>query len=254
MPKQITRLLIAFALFVGLFLVARHFLVPASFGVYGHYRADALKENTLHDMKYVDTNLCKKCHNNIDSVKKNGVHKRINCQTCHGAGNKHIDDPKLNALVKPNGREDCGKCHTINAGHLTTTIKQVNLSKHNVKEKCVKCHNPHSPGFKASFSDAKGGGDDPGVCLTCHDNKNQEKMKGKHNSLRCQTCHGTGEEHVKAPARTNITKPSKRDFCTKCHGVNGSGMIKQIDPKDHNPDNKCIDCHKAHNPLEFKNF
>jgi len=52
MPKQIQRLLIVFAVFISLFLVARHYLVPKTFGDLGHYRADALKDNKdLSDSK-----------------------------------------------------------------------------------------------------------------------------------------------------------------------------------------------------------
>jgi hypothetical protein len=254
MPLQVKRLLLVFALFVGMMIAIGYFLTPASFYQFGHYRGEALTEIANKEPKYVDVKSCTVCHDSLTAIKDSSVHKSINCQTCHGVGNKHVNNPKVNSLVKPDGREDCGRCHSLNPARLASAIKQVDLTKHNVKSKCVKCHNPHSPGFKTTVSDTKDGGSDPAACLTCHSNKNQEKMKGKHNSLSCQSCHGSGDGHIKNPTKTNITKSNKRDFCGKCHGGNGAGGIKQIDLKDHNPENKCIDCHKAHNPLEFKNF
>jgi len=44
MPVQLKTLLPLFAVFILLFLVARHFLIPESFGKYGHYRANAIDE------------------------------------------------------------------------------------------------------------------------------------------------------------------------------------------------------------------
>ncbi len=255
MPKQIQRLLIVFAIFISLFLIARHFLVPKTFGDLGHYRADALKDNKDHEMKYIDTAQCSTCHADISSVKYAGVHKKINCQTCHGAGSKHIGDPTNNLLDKPTEREFCGKCHSKNIARPSSVIKQIDLTKHNVGNKCVKCHNPHTPEIKIVIAGVDSKKDDPAVCIACHEKINNIKMTGKHKPLACQICHGSGLDHIKAPSTKNITKPSKREFCGKCHGKGlapASNFIKQIDLKEHNTDNKCVECHIAHNPLEFK--
>ena len=145
MPKQLTRLFLVFLVFISLFLVARHFLVPESFGKYGHYRADALKDNQAHEIKYVDKSECANCHFAEDSLKSTGAHKNLNCQACHGPGNLHIEDPTTNVLIKPTERAFCGKCHSKNAARSEKNIKQQDISKHNVDNKCVECHNPHNP-------------------------------------------------------------------------------------------------------------
>jgi hypothetical protein len=46
-PPQIPRLALAFGVFITLFLVLRHFLVPETFGEYDHYRAVSLIDNAL---------------------------------------------------------------------------------------------------------------------------------------------------------------------------------------------------------------
>ena len=145
MSQQIQRLIIVFLIFISLFLVVRHFLVPKSFGKYGHYDAQALKDNESQEIKYVDSKECATCHSDIDSLKTSGSHKAINCQTCHGPGYLHIQDPSANQLEKPSERKFCGNCHSLNAAKSKSIIKQQDLSKHNVENKCIECHNPHQP-------------------------------------------------------------------------------------------------------------
>ncbi len=261
MPKQVQRLLIAFVIFVGLFLLARHFLVPATFGDLGHYRADAIKDAKDHEAKYLDTIACRSCHKGIDSVKSGGVHQGINCQTCHGAGYLHAKDPKKNPLTKPTEREFCGKCHNINAAR-PSFMKQVDISKHNTKSKCIVCHNPHSPGFKAELpksstsadNSAKSNGTqiDDATCGKCHNTEYTKKQSGVHKHNNCVMCHGAGDKHITNPTANVLVKPKGRAFCAQSHGTGSTTSgIKQIDLKVHNPDGDCTDCHNPHSPMDF---
>ncbi|VAW19865.1 hypothetical protein MNBD_BACTEROID01-590 [hydrothermal vent metagenome] len=144
MPKHILRLIILFMIVIGLFLVARHFLIPESFGKYGYYRADSIEENADHDIKYVDRAECAACHDDIAALKQGGPHKNINCQTCHGPGNLHIEDPTPENILKETERELCGRCHNKNAAR-PKFIKQIDINEHNIESKCIECHNPHEP-------------------------------------------------------------------------------------------------------------
>jgi hypothetical protein len=262
MPKQITRLLIVFVIFVGLFLLVRSFLIPDSFGDFGHYRANSIKENAAHSIKYVGAAACKTCHKEIDTVKNAGVHAFINCEACHGPGYKHIGDPKANKLNKPGERADCGKCHSKNASR-PLAQKQVDLEKHNTGNKCIKCHNPHSPGMKFNVpgkqdtTGAKGEAKkiDDANCATCHSDKGTLKKSGVHKTVECQSCHGPGGNHVGSPASAKLKIPHGREFCGKCHGKGiapATSKIKQVDLKEHNVDGVCTDCHNPHSP--FKDF
>ena len=89
-PPQIPRLAIAFAIFISLFLVLRHFLTPDTFGEYGHYRGASLIENTEPEIHYAGQQACFDCHQDIEDLKKQDVHKNIHCETCHGPGQKHV--------------------------------------------------------------------------------------------------------------------------------------------------------------------
>jgi hypothetical protein len=144
-PPQITRLALAFAIFISLFMVLRHFLVPDTFGKYGHYRAASLIDNARPEIHYAGQQACFKCHQDIEDKKSQDVHSDIHCETCHGPGQKHVTKSKTEKIFKPNGREFCGSCHSLNAAKLKSAVFQVDLEKHNIGKNCIECHNPHQP-------------------------------------------------------------------------------------------------------------
>ena len=144
-PPQITRLALAFAIFISLFLVLRHFLVPKTFGVYGHYRAASLIDNAQLEIHYSGQQACFVCYQDIEDKKAQDVHSDIHCETCHGPGEKHVVNSKVEKILKPTGREFCGSCHALNAAKLKSAIFQIDLEKHNIGKNCIECHNPHQP-------------------------------------------------------------------------------------------------------------
>ena len=103
-PAHIKRLILAFAVFISLFLLARHLLVPDSFGKYGPYRAAALDDYSLFETHYAGQKACFECHQDIEDVKSQDVHADIHCETCHGPGQKHIDTGEASDILKPSGR------------------------------------------------------------------------------------------------------------------------------------------------------
>ena len=144
-PPQIPRLLLAFAIFIFLFLMFRHFVVPDTFGEYGHYRGASLVENSLLEIHYAGQKACLECHQDIEDLKAQDVHSEIHCETCHGPGQKHVKSGELADILKPSGREFCGKCHSLNAAKQKNAIIQVDLKKHNIEKNCIECHNAHQP-------------------------------------------------------------------------------------------------------------
>ena len=144
-PPQLTRLALAFAIFISLFILLRNFLVPDTFGKYGPYRAAALNDYLPLEIHYSGQQACFKCHQDIEDKKAQDVHSDIHCETCHGPGQKHVVSSKAGDVLKPSDRDFCGSCHVINAGKLKSTINQIDLNKHNVGKNCIECHNPHQP-------------------------------------------------------------------------------------------------------------
>jgi hypothetical protein len=144
-PPQLTRLTIAFTIFISFFLLLRHFLVPDTFGQYGHYRGASLEDNAVVQIHYAGHQACLECHQDIEDLKLQDVHSGINCETCHGPGQKHVVSGEASDILKPSGREFCGRCHQKNAAKPKDAVFQVDLAKHNIGKNCVECHNPHQP-------------------------------------------------------------------------------------------------------------
>lgn len=145
MPVQLRRILLVFAFFIALMLILRYFLKPKTFGELGHYRASALVDIAAKEPKFINTDDCAMCHDSIAKMKGDGNHKQINCQTCHGSGNKHVNEPEKNEMIRSKERAFCIKCHEKNAARPKNIIKQVDAAEHNKGEECVSCHNPHKP-------------------------------------------------------------------------------------------------------------
>jgi hypothetical protein len=144
MPVQLKRILLLFIAFIGMFLLARHFLIPETFGQYGHYRGDALIDVASSEMVYADKEDCYACHDDILEKLQNEMHASLSCLVCHGPGGTHVDDPQLGNIDKESGREFCGRCHDINAARSIDVVFQVDIKTHHTeKMNCIECHNPH---------------------------------------------------------------------------------------------------------------
>ena len=145
MPVQIQRLLIAFAIFIGLMLVLKYFLTPESWREYGPYRGNALKEIAAQNPKFVQMETCIMCHDSIGALKDQGFHKNLECEICHGVGYEHADDPEAYPLEIMKDGHICLRCHSKNPARPADIIKQVDAAEHCENEDCLTCHNPHQP-------------------------------------------------------------------------------------------------------------
>lgn len=137
--------------FAGLFVIAflvflaiRGFVVPKSFGQYGHYRGAAIGEIAAHPMKFAGHQACADCHSDIADTKSKGMHAHVNCEACHGALAHHASDPASVTPVKPDTAVLCARCHTASAAK-PKGFPQVNPAEHSGGAPCETCHNPHSP-------------------------------------------------------------------------------------------------------------
>ena len=59
-----------FVLAFLVFLVVRHYVVPKSFGQYGHYRGAAIGEIAARPVKYAGHETCETCHADVRTMKK----------------------------------------------------------------------------------------------------------------------------------------------------------------------------------------
>ena len=169
-----------FVLLFVVFLVVRHFVVPKSFGKYGHYRADAISEIAAHPAKFSGHETCEACHSDVADKKGKGKHAHVNCEACHGALVKvlpapppptpnvyermvalvikpmpvdppvlrHADDPASVVPELPDTTVLCARCHTASAAK-PKGFPQVVPADHSNGMACKTCHDPHSPAMDA---------------------------------------------------------------------------------------------------------
>ena len=78
------RFLGLFVLAFLVFLVIRGYVVPKSFGQYGHYRGAAIGEIAAHPVKFAGHQTCEGCHVDVADLKSKGKHAHVNCEACHG--------------------------------------------------------------------------------------------------------------------------------------------------------------------------
>jgi len=239
MPQQVTRLLLAFLVAGTVLVVARQFLVPPTFGEFGHYRAAALDSIKAHEKKYAGRQECALCHSDIDEQRAGGNHTGLSCEVCHGPAATHASAPLDLKPPIPRERETCTICHAFIPSR-PTGFPQIDPETHNRQMQCVACHSPHAPEPPVAPED----------CGACHGQIARQKSVSHHASLACSTCHTVPEEHKTSPRTTQPSRPTERAFCGGCHAQSnlaGSG-IPQVSLDGHNPGYLCWQCHYPHFP------
>jgi len=149
--------------FVGLFVIAflvfwviRGYVVPKSFGKYGHYRAAALGDIAAHPAKFAGHQTCESCHSDIADAKAKGAHAHVNCEACHGALANHANDPASVTPVLPDTAVLCLRCHTASAAK-PKGFPQIVAADH-YPAPCQSCHNPHRPAMGSDSGTGKAAG------------------------------------------------------------------------------------------------
>lgn len=141
------RLAAVFVVGCLLFLGMRQFLVPKSFGQYGHYRGEAIGEIASRPVNFAGHQACEGCHAEVLEKKRGGRHMQVNCEACHGPLAKHADDPSVQP-AKLDTAVLCVRCHEANAAK-PKGFPQVASADHSTGLPCDTCHQPHSPGIIA---------------------------------------------------------------------------------------------------------
>ena len=141
---HVFRLVAVFAVGVMVFVGVRAFLVPKSFGQYGHYRGDALADIAARPVAFAGHQACEDCHADVLEKKKSGRHAHVNCEACHGPLAKHVDDPGSVQPPKLDTAVLCVRCHEANTAK-PKGFPQVASAEHSTGLPCDTCHQPHSP-------------------------------------------------------------------------------------------------------------
>lgn len=184
------------------FLAVREFMIPQSFGEYGHYRGDNVQDWASLPEAYSHTGRCNDCHPTIYGKWQTADHTTVSCETCHGPGTDHIE--KGASMPIPNSGDVCLVCHEKLVSR-PKDFPQVVSEEHSGGNSCLSCHNPHSPAL----------GQPPAVphtlegragCLACHDSqKGLVPVPASHfdrTQDTCLSCHKAGITNTSTPRQT----------------------------------------------------
>jgi predicted CXXCH cytochrome family protein len=142
--EHLLRLVGVFAAGLILFLIIRHAIVPKGFGEFGHYRGPALDDIAARPISFAGHTTCEACHDDQAKTKAAGKHAGLACETCHGPAAAHTEDPTEHAVMKPDPKVLCVRCHEADPAR-PKSFPQVVSKDHAGDTSCIECHQPHSP-------------------------------------------------------------------------------------------------------------
>ncbi len=147
---------ISIIVMAGIGFLFKNLLTPDSFGVYGYYRADAIKEAVEVPIRHGTNDSCFKCHAFEAKIHKAGLHKTISCEFCHGTYADHVTDGKKTGTLPVKTGDQitslCLRCHNTEIkARSEKVIKTVAIPDHlrdqhvKLTHNCSQCHNVHAP-------------------------------------------------------------------------------------------------------------
>ena len=142
--QHLVRMAGLFVIGISAFLVLRAVMVPAGFGVYGHYRAGALDDVRARPMRYAGHAACEDCHSDVVAERQGSRHARIGCEGCHGPLMAHVAAGGGEKPAKPDARVLCPRCHNTSPWK-PKNFPQVVVADHSPDGACLSCHKPHAP-------------------------------------------------------------------------------------------------------------
>ena len=92
--------------------------------------------------RYAGRKSCDECHSDKVQQLAKAEHKTISCESCHGPGKAHADDPDMKLHILTDN--ECMRCHESNPSR-PAFLKQIALKEHYRGERCISCHVPHQP-------------------------------------------------------------------------------------------------------------
>lgn len=150
----IIRLILVFIAIIAIVFLAREAMLPKSWGEYGYYRGDTIKEEANKKLVYGTNDSCKSCHAEVYDLKSHSSHQRLSCEMCHAPVGEHVKDGKKFAkmpyMAKDSQVDLCLRCHQKVEGRpekFAMIEYPAHLEEQKVKttHTCDQCHTVHAP-------------------------------------------------------------------------------------------------------------
>lgn len=168
---------------------------------------------------------------------------KLGCESCHGPGAKHADDP-VNVTLK--NLRATGKADVINDTCTSCHNRQQHVlwagSQHESRGlACSTCHSVHSP--KSEEKQLKTVTQRE-LCATCHRDKVAKLDRSGHMPVReqkmeCSSCHNV---HGTTNVRLLRKGDSVSELCTSCHAEKRGPFLWEHAPSR----DGCVTCHDPH--------
>lgn len=143
-------------------------------------------------IEYSESSRCQDCHLDIYNDWLDSAHKTVDCDTCHGPSQAHVDNSALIVAVDKSG-ELCALCHK-KLESKPSTFPQIVVEEHYSGTPCLDCHSPYSSLIAEAPPVPHTLQGRVDVCLSCHRAglfrapKVPEDHAG-HTSKMCLSCH-----------------------------------------------------------------
>lgn len=201
---------------------------------------------------YVGEAKCLECHDEQRKGYEGSPHHRAvdprspaarqGCESCHGPGSRHVDDPvafrvkDFNRLPPEDVSATCTTCHNRGEHALWDG------SQHDGRRlTCTTCHSVHNYKSEAKQLKEK---TQAAVCASCHRDKISKLDRSGHmpvreGKLECTTCHNP---HGATNVRLLRKGDSIAEMCTSCHAdKRGPYLWEHAPARD-----GCVTCHDPH--------
>ncbi len=195
---------------------------------------------------YVGTETCLECHDDVGAKMMSNVHGRLadyqyptdakGCETCHGPGEKHVEDEDPAMIVVPvadmgeAANDGCLECHK------TGVTLDWHTGPHAMGDvACVSCHSIHGGGMLVESQEK--------LCFSCHQDKKGNMSLPSHHPVKegfmaCTDCHNVHGDNFTGL----MPGEPARELCLECHTQHRGPFIFEHSPVEEN----CMICHDPH--------
>ncbi len=227
-------LLTAFSMVVFVWAISATFAEVKGTAVVPEPLADA-SAGVINPDDFVGSETCMACHEDQFKAFSGTKHAKLKdvdswkgkvegCESCHGAGAKHVEDPTVPGSI----------------------IAFNKMDSKAVSESCMMCHNGKES--HNNFRQGEHWRNDVG-CADCHSAHGTPPNVGKPGSITLVS----EPSHKKATfATAAMLKQSEPQLCISCHNETKAQFQKPFHHKVLEGTMTCSDCHNAHGGFEAK--